>query len=452
MKGAIKLTLYRLGAFLLFLGAAYAMLLAPWFWRLASPIGPDAEAGCPTQTETGHTDLTVKDLALDFVARPVKVKTSGLISWSPAEESFVLRDGVYGLRLDAYGCDGMEIFKGGAETPVFVKGVIVVEDREPVLQIDGIKRDAPPWIKIFFIAGMFFSAIAVGTAIGGIFRFLGWLLIVIGIRHPKPKTPEQIAAEKDRQAGMSVLMGVFAPFLWLLNPVIGIAYHGLGIRYGLKGLRSSKRKAAIVGLIFCGIGLVAMPLVLVLNSGIMQAQTNPAQTFIEDFTASSGRSEALERKPYLNGNAGFSIRPPKNWTVDESAMDKGLVGFVSQEEKKDSKGKPAKTNILVAFGPAGGETVDDGIPKIRESIEAKKDIVLNSEQEYVMRHGATAYLVDVTSGNDADAVRSLTLFAVRDDRIFVVEASALASGWDADEGILRESLETLRLIERDAEP
>lgn len=450
MKPVIVRALKRIGTPIILIGSTVLLLAAPRIYRSGTPIPLDTEAACPSQTETGHTAVTVKDLAFDYAARPVKVKTTGLISWSPAAEAFYLRDGIFSLKLDAYGCADMGIFKRNDETPVFVKGVITVRDGEPVLWIDGISVDLPAWVKVLFSAGLILLAFSVILVIVSFFQLLGWLLIVIGIRHPKPPTPAQIEAAKDRQAGASVLCGLFAPAIWLLNPVLGAAYGGLGIHKGLQGLRSSKRTVAVVGIVMCGAGFVAMPIVLAFNSRLYEVQGRMAQTMIiESFESATGTAEVLERLPYVNEDIGISIRLPKGWTLDASGKEGPPLVANAPGADLTAGGEPLAANIFLKHGPAEGQTAAKMAESLKEKVLGLKDgAALIGKNEIEDGHGGTFHWIEANLKIAGEEIHIVDVLFEGNGDIYFVEATSLASAWNLHGPGILESLATLRVLEK----
>lgn len=449
MHPVLGKTLRRIGGFALFLGLTVLLLAAPRIYRsgTVTPLGTEAE--CPSQTETEHTSVAVKDLVFDYAARPVKVKTSGLISWSPAAEAFYLSDGILSLRLDAYGCAGMGIFKKSDETPVFVKGVITVEDGEPVLWIDGIRVDLPAWIKTLFSAGILFCLFALAVVIGSVFRFLGWLLIVIGMRHPKPLTAAQIEAAKDREAGSSVLIGLFAPIFWLINPVLGAAYGGGGLYHGWRGLRSSKRIAAVVGIILCGAGFIVMPIASTFIGRLQEVQGRFAQTMlIEEFESATGTAEVLERRPYVNEDIGISVRLPKGWNVDESGKLGAPLVVHAAAADLDAAGEPFTANMYLNYGPAEGHTAVEAVGLIKDKIAKQKDAALVGEKSVEDGRGGTHHWIEATAKIAGNEFRIIEVISEGNGDLYILEATSLASVWSLYEPGIRASLETLRVLEK----
>jgi hypothetical protein len=283
MKPLLVLTFKRILGLALLGGLMFLLLTVPTiYWARTTSLPEDVKVDCRAQTESDHEATTVKEAVLDYAVRSVKVKMDGWVSWSPAAGAFYLRDGVYGIRLDDGGCVNADVLKDGRERLVFVKGVTVIEDGEPVLRIDGIHPGLPLWAQIAYNAGVWFFLVLLIIVGAWFFKLLGWLLVVIGSRQPKPNTPERIAAGKNARAGSSIQIAVLAPLVWYFNPIIGVAYSGLGIYRGWQGLKSSKRTVAIIGLILCGAGLIAIPIFFASRGFFSRIVPNIAQSDIID--------------------------------------------------------------------------------------------------------------------------------------------------------------------------
>lgn len=232
-----------------------------------SPIkSEEGDIVCSNKAETGYAESTVKDAVLGHgVDNNAKIKLSGKISYSATAGSFYLRDGAFILPLDLSTCADADVYKMNRETLIFTGGVISRANSGATLRVDGIRNNMPVWMQIMFNAGIygwigaFFGAIIL--LFRGSSRLINWLLTAIGLRHQKSESEIPAEAKDNRDAGSSVLAGIFAPLLWGANPIIGAIWLGFGIYSGWKGMQSEKKKIALIGLILCSAELIILPII-----------------------------------------------------------------------------------------------------------------------------------------------------------------------------------------------
>ena len=408
-----------------------------------SPIKTNEQAVCANEAATGHERSTVRDVALGRHEDKTEVRLYGRISYLPSADAFYLRDGAFNVRLDVSDCRNVKIFKA-AETPVFVKGAVYRQDGEPAVEVDGIGTDAPVWVHDVFGAGLYLYFGVIIAVVTAVLAFLGWLLILIGVRQPKPEMP--LEKRRTRQAGNSVLAAVAAPVLWFLNPIIGFLYHGAGLYLGWKGLKSPKRTVAIVGLTLCAAGIVAVPILRI----ALGAAAKPAEPDfyrfleVENFASSRSASGTLETRRYRNEKSGFSLRLPKGWTIEENAAGGPQVFFYSPKPDEVG-GKPFTANINVISGPNEGKTAEELRQLLKTQLESLKGSAVVEEGAIASEDRTIGLTIGLRFPIQGVAVRNLILIAEGGGNLHVLTATALDSTWSLHEQEIRDSLATVRV-------
>ena len=247
------------------IGLTALLLLAPRLYR--TPLKAGEQVTCPNQAAEGYTPATLEDAVLGhgFDTNP-KITLNGTISYSSANDRFYLRDGAFLVPLDVPGCTEMDIYKRG-DVLVFIKGTAATVDGRTMVTLDGIHTSAPVWMQNAYNLGL---ELTIGIAVAlvlflmiGVVKLIRWFLVLIGLKQPAvPKPPIDPEVLNERQAGASLLAGIVGPIFWFLNPFLGILYQGMCLYSGWKGLRSTKRVVAIIGISLCLASFIIMPLVL----------------------------------------------------------------------------------------------------------------------------------------------------------------------------------------------
>lgn len=72
---------------------------------------------------------------------------------------------------------------------------------------------------------------------------------------PETTTTEKPAPNTSKKATISLVLGITGLIAWFI-PIFGLPVTITGLVYGIKGLDSTKKTQAIIGIVLCIIGLV----------------------------------------------------------------------------------------------------------------------------------------------------------------------------------------------------
>ncbi len=419
------------------------------YWRYSTGKAYGFQVLCQSENVDNPTSVKVADIFFGNNT-PQLVSVSGNLVYDLDQEMFYLGDGILRLPLDLSGCQNLNNFKTN-EPLVIVRGTPTVDkDKNPLIVVNGLHSDLPEWVQIIYSAGVLWSIVLSISIITGIGLALGWLLAKIGIgKGDKKILPEE---KQNRHAGYLLLLGIIAPFCWLLNPYLGVFASLLPILLWTRdGLKSSKKKVAIVGAVLCGIGFVVMLIISVARFSF--TKTNIINIYAgeiwSNYSGEITNTPSLSLNPYINNNQHFSIHPPANWIKDESGKDSVMVKFETPAQLDTAAGQPiyGKIGVMVFTLPKGTE-VADFVASIKKSGTQQKNFRLISEGTHLLAGGrlASTY-IEATSLVDGIISHNLMSVVTKDGNLFYVIAVQIPEkDWSTYETMARDSLRTFEIL------
>ncbi|MBI4992493.1 MAG: hypothetical protein HZB99_04755 [Candidatus Harrisonbacteria bacterium] len=267
MPEKIKQIIRKVGILAMFVAASYILTLAPnFYWYSSSGLWNGRQAVCGTAEEIDYFyDKNLREVILntgteyDYLQvydNKWPVKVSGKLSYSPGQEIFYLRDGIFSLPLNVSNCQNIQSFEKG-EKLIAVKGIVSEDGDKLLISVTELRETVPGWVQIIYNAGIWGGIILVSFVIfSGFSAFFRRFLVRIGLIKLKPAIlPEAI---QEKNAVNMFVAGIAAIYIWVLNPVIGAGLQIFSLIFYRDGLRSKKRSIAIAGAVLCGAGFIAM--------------------------------------------------------------------------------------------------------------------------------------------------------------------------------------------------
>lgn len=439
--------LKKIAGWLVFIAAITLLSVSPpLYFRYANGSWEGRQAFCGTgQAEAEETDLREIVLHPEYWDSQ-RVLVTGELSYASDRGMFHLRDETSVLPLDTSGCQGLEAFKED-EVPVFVRASVARNGDEPILVADGVRESAPGFVQTAFSAGLLGILAVWGLIAAGILWLVKRFLIFIGVMKKKPALlPEEIAAKK---AGSLLLAGIFAPVLWYLNPFFGAGYTIAALIRGWRGLRSSKRTVAIVGMTLCVTGLVVMSVVSLGFGWFEKPGLNFYHLIASSIETEPTGKEPLELEPYVNDKWHFSIHPPKGWT--EFTEDPKLPPNLRGPQDGTLKEEPFYPEIKFGVATLAELGVKDGAEAVKEfkKLMLKSEgYSLVSEEVWTLAGGRieaeSIEFLDTQEGYDRHV---LALFVVSGGDFHIIGTDMPADRWERHGPLIRDSLRTLEVWE-----
>ena len=241
----------------------------------------------------------------------------------------------------------------------------------------------------------------------------------------------------NNRAMSSLGLGIASLLLWV-NATIGASVATLGLIFGVMGLKSEKRKLAIIGIVLSAIGLFTT----IMYANIKSSEQKVCPPVVIEAPAET--LAMLTTKPYTNKKAGFSIRSPKGWELDTSGQYGAMVFFFNTKvDKEGDKPFSANLNVNVLTLPETAPLADivaetkAALPKMFDSYKLIKDkaVIVNGKEAHLFYN-------QFTSGKTK--YRSLQLMAVNGKKAYVSTGTAFASTWKTYEGLFEAIVSTLK--------
>lgn len=446
--------LVRTGTALAFIAVAAVLFYSFPFYRFKISPTKGTDPVCEGQRPKDFASKDVKALADGGLGDGVRVQSRGTLDYSPSTGEFHLRDGARDVLLDVSRCEKLENYREG-EILVFVKGRTATRDGIPFLRVDGISEDVPVAVQYAFDFGVYASFGLLFAAVLGFFRLLGWFLRVIGILRPK-KPPVVTEAFFERQAGSSVLMVILAPFTWYVNPFFGAFMSVMGFIGGAQGLRSKKRKVAIVGIVLGAVSTVFWPLYHGLTGHYDKVpEPNFARMIVESFPEPvfPVPLSEIEAEPYVSEKYGFHIRLPRGWTVDET--ERPGVQFVAFAPEADQGASgPFMANFVLIAGPAAANDTAEKVFKQISTARAKAmaDYRLIDQGPMDPDGKNARWMIGGTGTSGGRDLRTLGVIEIADGKGYFIEATTPTFAWQRHQSGIRESLATFGVSPPAAKP
>lgn len=150
-------------------------------------------------------------------------------------------------------------------------------------------------------------------------------------------------------------------------------------------------------------------------------------------------SHYLTVKPYSNNQAGISIKYPRNWLYKDGEIGGGgIVSFVSDEQNTTKINVSTDTTTLDLAGYVKSVTdqIKSGLPGYLTAGEF--DTTVNGQAAHVIDYGY--------NDEKGNFVRGRVMVILKNDKVYVVSASANNQDWGDDTKFLvNASMKSLKI-------
>jgi hypothetical protein len=215
------------------------------------------------------------------------------------------------------------------------------------------------------------------------------------------------------------------------------------------GLRSNKKKIAIIGLILNGVTFLIMLVISIAQFSF----TTPrfADLYVENQWANNNNpaiSVPLDLNAYTNTANQFTFHAPNGWTKDESGKDNMLIQYIAPETfGTNAKGEPvqAKISAMVVALPEG-ITLDQFIDILNKETAKTKEFHSIGASTILLAGGQlTAQTMELTA-EENDVVGHVLAYLVQSgNNIYMIAGGVPDAQWKDYEPLIRDSLRTFTL-------
>ncbi len=448
MSEKTKNILKKVSGWVVFVIIIFFLVCSPNFYLLAHGGGWNGRSAVCGTASPNATATTLQDISLhsDYWNFQ-QVSVSGNLSYNSMEETFYLHDGAFIIPVDVSDCQNLFGFKNDTGFLVGTTGSLAKNGDKLVLILTSLKESVPPFIQLLYNTSLWgiFALVIVIFMLP--YLFILWVLRRIGILKPKPAQSPDV--KKENFAHTLLMAGIFAPILWLFNPIVGAVYHIIAVIFFRKGLDSKKRKTALAGMILCIGGFAVMLFVSVGRGSFERPAADFFNSTFNNEAAKPTGQERLELKPYFSKSFFFSIHQPKGWTVDEKITTDSMLAFNGPEDGSVN-GKPFHPQIKFVLLPVQAVKVNtlDDVAKLLESSLAKqyKKFTLKIEKHTLAGGRLDTLYPYAVYTKDGIEIHELGMVAIKNTGVYLLKSTIPSEKWDRYESLLRESFGTVEIL------
>lgn len=257
---------------------------------------------------------------------------------------------------------------------------------------------------------------------------------------------EPKSSNKGVMAIISLVLGIIGLCAWFL-PICGGPLAIIGLVLGIIGIKSDKKVMSIIGLVLNIMALIAAIINGILGAviGITQyndlfnnTKVNPFPTGIElplninnntdsNTQNNSNDLQLLDIKPYINIENGFSINPPKNWTMIDGSDYGTLITFKSNESTLN---KALVPNINVVSEPAQGYLLDEYVEASIDGLQTYLENYVLVNQDKIKLDGVNATILTGKFTQEGIDIQNMQMIYIKNDTAYIVTATVEASDWN----------------------
>ena len=179
------------------------------------------------------------------------------------------------------------------------------------------------------------------------------------------------------------------------------------------------------------------------GSSTSAAQTTSMNTSVQTSPASSGSALVLDSKPYVDTKNGFSITPPKGWTMQSNSLTPSIISFVNPLNKNDKVGVDWGT-----FDPKQGSAEDVASSTVALFKKLASTGFNLTENRSVDLNGVHAYLISFSLGtsNPNDVVQRMTsVIIINGGKIYHAASLTNDANWSTEKSVIEQSLLSFKL-------
>jgi hypothetical protein len=147
----------------------------------------------------------------------------------------------------------------------------------------------------------------------------------------------------------------------------------------------------------------------------------------------------FENKPYQNTTAGFEIKVPSGWQIDDSGKSGAVVVLIDPKVTMASN-SALLTFINVTTGIPTGPNLSDQVAAAKIGLQKQfSNYTINEDQDLTVS-GNTYHLLSGTYLSHGTLMRNRNLILIHNNRGYAISATAPDSVWPQNELLLNASL------------
>lgn len=161
-------------------------------------------------------------------------------------------------------------------------------------------------------------------------------------------------------------------------------------------------------------------------------------SFTQDSSLVLPQEAVFEPEPYRNLNAGFEIRVPFGWSIDDSGKSGAVVVLL------DPRVTLATSSALVTFVSvttgSDEQTLDQVVQSSKDNLKRLFESYVFDEDKEIVISGIQCYLLGGTYTTHNTIMRNRNLILFHNQRGYAISATSPASVWSKREPILNATL------------
>ena len=193
----------------------------------------------------------------------------------------------------------------------------------------------------------------------------------------------------------------------------------------------------IVGVLF----LILVTAFIVLSGS---NKTNTTSSTTTPVTTTTSTSSNLSTTLYTNTADKFQIYPPKDWKIDETGLNGTAVVFQSPIADTDSGGSYYPNIYVMPAQSTDGKNLTQIIADTKKQTPS---YLLNFKLiDDEKTTDGTGYFWGGTYTSGNYALRDFFYFKIINGKLYSVCATTLASSWQTRQSVIKESLQTFKVL------
>jgi|GEM_PF-3092179 len=393
------------------------------------------------------TDTSLEKIFLNKILNAQAINVYGRLVYNPVKESYNLQDGLFSIPVDLSECQELNYFRDNNPL-VIINGTVNYNNEKPYIFVHGLKESIPGWLQVIYNAAPLTSTYITFSLLFGIISFFRWLLPKIGLGKEKKKE-KNITLINNRRAGSLILLGLFTPLTFLINPYLGLGIYLAGLLAWAKpALQSQKKIVAFIGLCFCTLGIISMTIyTFSIDAFRVPHGINFFDGIIKNESKTATGTEPLVLTAYTNTKNGFSFHPPKNWEKNESGKENMVVQFTAPGDLGTAEGKPihAKMGVMIITLPQN-VSLDDVFNALMKEAKNTKDFNLIKDNTPLFVGGQLeSRMLESTQTEKGYNGHLLMALIPKGNKLYMIGAQAPSKDWETFQALFRDSIRTFEI-------
>lgn len=202
--------------------------------------------------------------------------------------------------------------------------------------------------------------------------------------------------------------------------------------------------AGLAMLVWSWIQTSKKPDLIIDTSPLLTPETNLLPTPSGETKQLVSQDILFETKPYRNDLAGFEIKVPSGWEVDDSGKSGAIIVFLDPKITMAS-GSALVNSISVSTG-ASLRTLAEEVSDAKDGLQKQFTTYMFDEDKEMTISGNTYYLLSGTYTSHNTRMRNRNLIRVYNGRGYAISATAPESVWPKKELLINATIFSFKNI------